>query len=340
LDGLPTGAKYRFQVVAINGVGTSAPSPWSEPLGADRSPPAPAEVTVSRVNYNSARPAGGGIDVSWAAVSAPAGASAVNGYRVEIYEDGGLIADLRAAASDTSIPTYWGRAGSAYSVRVAAVNDSDTLDWNWQTSATVTAAGPPVWGGGLSADASGMNLSWSAADRRGAPESPVYFVWRSSSEVSASCPADPATGATASTTATTWSDSEPLADGTYWFAVYAVTPWGCAGDVTSVTVTTVPGTASYGEATLTALDASTTRITVVSPTVDRAAALVAVWQVQIGASWFDLVADVATASSFTFDAPTGDLASPFTITIRGCTAEGVCGASGGSATIPVPTFGE
>ncbi len=340
LDGLPTGAKYRFQVVAINGVGTSAPSPWSEPLGADRSPPAPAEVTVSRVNYNSARPAGGGIDVSWAAVSAPAGASAVSGYRVEIYEDGGLIADLRAAASDTSIPTYWGRAGSAYSVRVAAVNDSDTLDWNWQTSATVTAAGPPVWGGGLSADASGMNLSWSAADRRGAPEAPVYYVWRSSSEVSASCPADPATGATASTTATTWSDSEPLADGTYWFAVYAVTPWGCAGDVTSVTVTTVPGTASYGEATLTALDASTTRITVVSPTVDRAAALVAVWQVQIGASWFDLVADVATASSFTFDAPTGDLANPFTITIRGCTADGVCGASGGSATIPVPTFGE
>jgi hypothetical protein len=339
LDGLPTGAKFRFQVVAINSVGTSAPSPWSEPLGADRSPPAPAEVTVSVVRYTSSRPAGGGIDVSWSAVSAPAGASPVSGYRVEIYEDGGLIADLRAAASHTSIPTYWGRAGSAYAVRVAAVNDSDTLDWNWQTSATVTAAGPPVWGGGLSADASGMNLSWSAADRRGAPDAPVYYVWRSSSEISATCPADPVAGATASTTATSWSDAEPLADGTYWFAVFAVTPWGCAGDVTSVTVTTVPGAGSYEQATLIAIDATTTRITVVSPTVDRAAALVAIWQVQIGASWFDLVADVATSDSFTFDAPTGDLANPFTITIRGCTAEGVCGAPGGSATISVPTFG-
>jgi hypothetical protein len=66
---------------------------------------------------------------------------------------------------------------------------------------------------------------------------------------------------------------------------------------------------------------------------------VAIWQVQIGASWFDLVADVATSDSFTFDAPTVDLANPFTITIRGCTDEGVCGAPGGSATIPVPTFG-
>jgi len=339
LDGLPTGAKFRFQVVAINGVGTSVPSALSEPLGADLSPPAPAEVTVSVVGYTSSRPAGGGIDVSWSAVSAPAGASAVSGYRVEIYEDGGLIADLRAAASDTSIPTYWGRAGSAYAVRVAAVNDSDTLDWNWQSSATVTAAGPPVWGGGLSVDVSGMYLSWSAADRRGSPDAPVYYVWRSSSEISATCPADPVTGATASTTATSWTDTESLSDGTYWFAVYAVTPWGCAGDVTSVTVTTVPGTASYQEATLTAIDATTTRITVVSPTVDLAGALVAIWQVQIGSNWFELVADVTTSDSFTFDAPTVDLANPFTITIRGCTAEGVCGVPGGSATIPVPTFG-
>lgn len=339
LDGLPTGAKYRFQVVAINGVGTSSPSPLSEPLGADRSPPAPAAVTAAVVNFTSAHPAGGGLNVSWSAVSAPAGASAVSGYRVEIFEDGGLIADLRAAASATSIPTYWGRAGSAYSVRVAAVNGSDTLEWNWQTSATVTAAGPPVWGGGLSADASGTNLSWSAADRRGSPGAPVYYVWRSSSEVPAACPADPVTGATASTTATSWSATEPLADGTYWFAVYAVTPWGCAGDVTSLTVTTVPGAASFDSATLAAIDVTTTRITVVSPTVDRASALVAIWQVQIGTTWFDLVADVTTSGSFTFDAPTLELANPFTITIRGCTAESVCGASGGSATIPVPTFG-
>jgi len=78
---------------------------------------------------------------------------------------------------------------------------------------------------------------------------------------------------------------------------------------------------------------------VVSPTVDRAGALVAIWQVQIGASWFELVPDVTTSGSFTFDAPTADLADPFTVTIRGCTAEGVCGAPGGAATISVPTFG-
>jgi len=339
LDGLPTGVKYRFQVVAVNAVGTSAPSAWSEPLGADRSPPAPAEVTAVVVPYSSAHPAGGGIDVSWSAVTAPSGASPVSGYRVEIYEDGGLIADLRAAAADTSIPTYWGRAGAAYAVRVAAVNDSDTLDWNWQSSATVTAAGPPIWGGGLSADASGMNVTWSAADRRGSPDAPVYYVWRSSSELSAECPADPVTAATGSTTSTSWSDTVAPADGTYWFAVYAVTPWGCAGDVTSVTVTTVPGVASYASASLTAVDATTTRITIVSPTVDRAGAIVAIWQVQIGGNWFELVADVTTSSSFTYDVPTGDLADPFTVTIRGCTAEGVCGASGGSTTIPVPIFG-
>lgn len=339
LDGLPTGVKYRFQVVAVNAVGTSAPSAWSEPLGADRSPPAPAEVTAVVVPYSSAHPAGGGIDVSWSAVTAPSGASPVSGYRVEIYEDGGLIADLRAAAADTSIPTYWGRAGAAYAVRVAAVNDSDTLDWNWQSSATVTAAGPPIWGGGLSADASGMNVTWSAADRRGSPDAPVYYVWRSSSELSAECPADPVTDATGSSTSTSWSDTVAPADGTYWFAVYAVTPWGCAGDVTSVTVTTVPGVASYASATLTAVDATTTRITIVSPTVDRAGAIVAIWQVQIGGNWFELVADVTTSSSFTYDVPTGDLADPFTVTIRGCTAEGVCGASGGSTTIPVPIFG-
>ena len=339
LDGLPTGAKYRFQVVAVNAVGSSAPSPWSEQLGADRSPPAPAEVTASIVDFTSAHPAGGGIDVSWSAVTAPAGASPVSGYRVEIYEDGGLVADLRAAANDTSIPTFWGRAGAAYSVRVAAVNDSDTLDWNWQTSATVTAAGPPVWGGGLSVDASGLNLSWSAADRRGSPDAPTYYVWRSSSEISASCPADPVTGATDSTTSTSWSDSATLADGTYWFAVYAMTPWGCAGDVTSVTVTTAPGTASYDSASLTAVDATTTRITVVTPTVDSAAALVATWQVLVGTTWVELIPDATTSGSFIYDAVTLDLTDPFTITVRGCTAEGVCGAPGGSTTVPVPTFG-
>ncbi|CAB4888465.1 MAG: fibronectin type III domain-containing protein [Actinobacteria bacterium] len=339
LVGLPTGTKSRFSVVAVNGIGRSPASPWSDPLGADLAPPAPATVTAAVVPFSGARPAGGGVNVSWSAVTAPAGASAITEYRIEIFEEGNLVADLRAAASATSLLTYWGRAGAAYFARVSAINAADTADWNWQTSSTITAAGPPIWGGGLSVDAGGAHVNWASADRQGSPEAPTYYVWRSTSELSAACPSDPAAGATGSTAETSWTDTTPLADGTYWFAVFARTPWGCAGDVTSVTVTTTPGKASYDQATLTARDATTTRISVVGPTVDRAASIVAIWQVLVAGTWQELIPDPATTSTFTLDALTTGLSNPFTVVIRGCTAENVCGVEGGSTAIDVPTFG-
>jgi hypothetical protein len=167
----------------------------------------------------------------------------------------------------------------------------------------------------------------------------MYYIWRSTTELSSTCPANPVDGATGSTTETSWSDTTSLTDGTYWFAVYAHTAWGCAGGVTSVSVTTTPGQASYSQATLTALDATTTRISVVSPTVDRAAASVAIWQVLVAGIWQELVPDPATTSTFTFDALSTVLSSPFTVVVRGCTAANVCGAEGGSTAIDVPTFG-
>lgn len=338
LTGLPSGSRFQFSVVAVNALGTSQPSPLSDPLGADQIPPAPASVSAKAVAYDAGHPDGGGVDVSWDAVTSPAGASPVAGYKVQLVEDGRVVLDTLEASTTTSLPTFWGVAGASYIARVAAINDSDTTEWNWQSSAAVTAAGPPRWVSGPSVDGTGQQVTWSAADRRGAADAPEYFVWRDVSELSAVCPANPEAGALVQTNGTSWVSS-PLADGTYWYAVYARTSYGCVGAVTSVSVANAPGIASYDSASLTAIDAGTTRIAVTNPTVDAGAASVATWQVLVSGSWVDLAPNFSTSGTFEVDVATGLLTSPFTVSIRGCTADAVCGAPGGDTSLPVPVFG-
>lgn len=339
LTGLPGGSRFQFSVVAVNELGASEPSPVSDPLGADQVPPPPSAVTIAGVPFDATHPDGGGVDVRWSAVTAPPGASSVAGYRVQLVEDGRVVLDTLEASTATSLPRYWGFAGASYIARVAAVNDADTTDWNWQSSAAVTAAGPPRWTTGPSVDATGQRVSWGALDRKGSADAPVYFVWRSMSEPTSACPADPASGALTSTETLSWDDPAPLADGTYWYAVYGRTSYGCAGGVTSVTVANAPGTASYGAALLTAVDGVTTRIAVTDPTVDRAPAAVATWQVLVGGSWIDLVPNISTTGTFEVDVTTALLSNPFIVTIRGCTIDSVCGSPGGDTSLPVPAFG-
>lgn len=154
---LTNDVEYRFTVVAVNEVGESPPSPPSAPARPDARPAAPAAPEVQWLD--------GAVRATWSAPQNP-GSSIVR-YDVEITPaapGGASIQTSSTSATFTGLTN-----GTAYTVRVRAVNSApDPGDWS-QSSAPVVPAGPPIAQAPVPVPASStygtgsVTLTWPAA---------------------------------------------------------------------------------------------------------------------------------------------------------------------------------
>ncbi len=361
LDGLPTGQRFRFTVSATNAIGTSLVSSWSEALSADVIPAAPAQVNISTAGFDAAHPDGGGINVSWSTVANPAGGSPVSTYVVSIIEDGSTVrANYEQPANVTSLPTLWLSPGHSYVAKVTVKNSADTDSWNSTTSNSVTAIGAPQAAGGLAATQTGTQgetaVSWNAVGSNGASSMTYFVKGATSSFTSPSCPSNYQSGAQYSGAATNWSDNSSKTPGTYYYVVYAFNGFSCVAQTTSVTIVQrIPGAASYDTADCTVDgsgtpaticsatdDGSPFTITVNSPTVASMQSAITVWQIKVGTTWVDLTETAPTQYQLTstaYFAAGGTSGAGQTVSIRGCTADGQCGAEGTTTSgTPAPIY--
>ncbi|GGH42278.1 Ig-like domain-containing protein [Microbacterium album] len=137
LDGLTNDVEYTFQVVAINEVGRSDPSPMSAPARPDARPDTPAPPTLVFGDRS--------VAVSWT-VPGSSG-SPVLGYNLEISPAPATGPIQRTGVSGTSMVWDGLENGVAYQVRVQAVNRApDPSDWSPYSAAVVPAAPPDAPG--------------------------------------------------------------------------------------------------------------------------------------------------------------------------------------------------
>ena len=351
LEGLPTGTRSRFSVTATNSIGISPPSPWSAAMSADIVPAASASVTLQTVSASESNraghPEGGGVVAQWSAVANPAGGSPVQGYRVVILEGGGIVQQLDVAADVTSTPMLWLTAGRAYQARVTALNDADTTAWQSTTSTTVVALGPPITAGGFVARQNGgggsVSLSWNPVGGNGA-QVVSYFLMRSSTPfIASSCPAGYNNPTDAVSSGTSFTDSSPKSDGTYYYALSADNGWSCAVQVATVTVVQAPGVASFADARA---GVDPIAFVVDSPSVASASGLpVTIWQTLVGSTWLEMTVSATSTPSvvpeyeislLAFTSAGGQRGVSHSVVIRGCTAAGVCGEQSAPTAIVVP----
>ena len=159
LSSLTNGTAYQVQVRAANSVGESD---WSASAGEYPStvPNAPVAPTLAVKDLS--------LGVSWSAPSSNGG-SAITGYKVGRCSSGcgaasnWTVTTLNSAGTSTTLTSLTN--GTAYQVRVAAVNRSG--DGAWSSSTTATPARAPA-----------------------TPGAPTLVVWNESLRVSWTAPAD------------------------------------------------------------------------------------------------------------------------------------------------------
>ncbi|GIG87380.1 fibronectin type III domain-containing protein [Plantactinospora endophytica] len=133
LTGLTAGASYTFQVAAVNGFGTGAPSPASAAVVPYTLPGTPTITSVS-AGTNSAQ-------LSWTAPSN--GGSAITSYTVTPFVGGVAQPAQVFSGSSTSVTVTGLTAGTSYTFRVAATNAAGTGPTS-AASAAVTPNPPPT----------------------------------------------------------------------------------------------------------------------------------------------------------------------------------------------------
>lgn len=131
LDGLTNDVTYRFQVVAVNSVGPSDPSPQSAEARPDARPDTPAPPTLAFGN--------GELTVTW--TTPHTNGSPVLNYDLEISPPEGVGQKLKVTGN--SLVWKGLRNGQAYQVRVRAYNRApEPSEWSGN-SATMVPAAPP-----------------------------------------------------------------------------------------------------------------------------------------------------------------------------------------------------
>ena len=134
LDGLTNDVEYTFSVTATNGVGTSDPSPSSAPARPDARPDRPAPPTLVFGDKS--------MTVNWVTPSTPG--SAVTSYNLEISPAPARGAVQKTGVTGNSVVWDGLENGTAYQVRVQAVNRAPEPSDFSAYSATVIPAGVPT----------------------------------------------------------------------------------------------------------------------------------------------------------------------------------------------------
>jgi hypothetical protein len=130
VTGLTNGTAYVFRVAAVNAAGTGAYAPASSEVTPGVAS-APTGLTATAGNAQ--------IALAWTAPS-NTGASSITGYRVEYTPSGGSAQTVSTGSTSTSYALTGLTNGTAYAVRVAAVNSAGVGAYTAASTATPSAA--------------------------------------------------------------------------------------------------------------------------------------------------------------------------------------------------------
>jgi titin len=173
---------YNFEVVALNGVGSSDPSARSAPdVEPASSPNVATGVSATRVASSSGQ---GAVSVSWTAPTDDGGAP-ITGYEIRWYFEGNHYGTVTQAGNATSAIIGYPDIYTNYALtyRVAAINGFGTADQSADSNViTVGSAGAPT---GVSATRisstngqGAATVSWTApTDDGGAPVTGYEVRW-------------------------------------------------------------------------------------------------------------------------------------------------------------------
>lgn len=138
IDGLTNDRPYRFTVVAVNEVGPSEPSAQSGEIRPDAVPDPPAPPTLVFGDHS--------VSVSWSNRDYGGERSAIASVTLEISPPPSSGIGQRAGVTGTSIVWDGLDNGTAYRVRVQAVNNAGPSDWSAYSAAEIPAGVPDAPG--------------------------------------------------------------------------------------------------------------------------------------------------------------------------------------------------
>ena len=330
LPGLTVGELYTFQVVATNAIGDSAASPASDAFSIDYLPAAPATVTAVPTAPASA-PAGGSIDVSWSAVSAPSPGTAIVGYTVVVVG----VTSTTVPVGTTSVTIPGLPTDVVYTVAVYARNGAQVTkesDWN-RTSTTVHTVGPPSAPSpapqATSATTGDIEVSWGASSSNGGG-TVSYDIAR---VTGAATPADCTTVAPLATgVGSPYTDTTAVDGETYTYFIYASNGSYCTAAGTGATISLEAPGATTGSANV-AQHGSTGQFDILAGALSASGTVVKYqYLLSSDGTWRDLPAD----SWVTFlGAPGATYGQPIDVSFRACRndSDSYCGPASGTTTL-------
>ncbi|WP_346233565.1 Ig-like domain-containing protein [Parafrigoribacterium mesophilum] len=332
----------RISVTAQNAIGTSEPTAIGSTVWSDLLPAAPSISDAKATNV-----APGAVSISWPAVAAPAGGSAITDYIVRIVGpdwDSSSAVAATGASQYTFTPTLV--AGRQYQVSLYAKNSAQVLssnDWNRSATATVTAVGPPSAVSALSAvvaNARGdVAVTWGGSDPNGAPTNSVtYTVGRFTVGDTAPTACRSASPGSGGPVVSGWTDTSVSDGGHYFYVVYADNGYFCTPTVSGSVVTKATPGQTSGTVTV-ARNGTTGQFDIRVDALTSAGPKYpdTVFQYRLGSgAWTTLVSGTWITSM----ADSSVYGNPITVTLRACrdAVGGFCGESSAPTTLtPVNT---
>src|SRR5437867_2415877 len=173
--GLPHTTTFTYRVSAINSVGTGSPSTTASATTLAVPPSPPTGLAGSASSSQ--------IRLSWTAPT-DNGGSAITGYKIERFTDGGTTWTTLVANTGNTAATYSDTGltrATAYTYRVSAINSAGTGSPSITASATTLAVAPssPTGIAATAASSSQIGLTWTAPTDNGGSAITGYKIERS-----------------------------------------------------------------------------------------------------------------------------------------------------------------